>query len=119
MVAAEIPGRVFIRLTDRKRAPARGCRSFSSFDGTCVSLTGVNTFIQIPPAIRIGGIVEQEPVSIHTAGHGPEDALRVGSEGRSADGAGAGTAGRDIGPSYCESADHGRHRSRQGSRARA
>ena len=47
-------GRVFIRLTDRKHRPGAE-QIVQQLRKQLSGLTGVNTFIQIPPSIRIGG----------------------------------------------------------------
>jgi HAE1 family hydrophobic/amphiphilic exporter-1 len=47
-------GRVFLRLTDRKHRPGAE-EIVQQLRKQLSTLTGVNTFIQIPPSIRIGG----------------------------------------------------------------
>ena len=66
-------------------------------------IPGINVFMQNPPPIRIGGTVDQEPVSAHAAGCRSEGTLHVGAADREARMASAaGIPGRDH--AICRSA---------------
>ena len=43
-------------------------RSFRTCGRSSPQIPGIRTFLQVPPPIRLGGISDEEPVSVHAAG---------------------------------------------------